>query len=121
MSLGVLLREWRLRLAALYRLAGESMPGQEWLVDIRIRILQYCIRRYGTRSGSEPDAEVPSVAPRPARTYCVVDDPTDHPPRPTERLRTLLEEIRRLNTRAVPAWRRWLLRLLRWNGDAPAS
>lgn len=124
MSLTAMARDWIRRLAALYRQAADPLPGHEWLTALRIRILCYLINRYEGQSPATP-SDGPEGGNEPPRseppTYCIVDEPVDHPPRSTCRLGSLLEDIRRLNVRPVPRWRDWIRRLIHRNGGATAG
>ncbi len=60
MSLRRLLQEWRMRLAAHYARSADPVPGTEWLVSIRIRILSYFLSRYA----DAPEIWRPRTHPR---------------------------------------------------------
>jgi hypothetical protein len=102
-----------MRLAALYRRSADPIPGTEWLISIRIRILSYFLSRYADAPEIWRSMPTPAESLYAPRTFCIVRDPADHPVRSGERLRAILAEIHDLNLPTVPRWRAWLRRSTR--------
>lgn len=102
-----LFHEWLARMAWCRRRLEEDGAFRAWVWRIRLKILAYLIARYrdGTLSLVE-DMPSPSAAPPPqppeARCEGFPSAGAGKPPRNPSSLRSLLEDIRRLNREEWP-------------------